>query len=245
MAQVETHPGHEEETQNPMRSLTPIENVSSFERGLSLGFGVLLIYIGIHKFRKSPLRSIFRTAAGSYLIFRGASGHCPVYHRFDVDGTRTQSVNVRTNFTVNKPRNEVYSAWRNLGTLPRFMKHLVNVSEINGTRSHWEARIPENSPMTISWDAEIVKDEPGTLLSWRSLEGSTIENAGKIEFRDALGHQGTEIRVMISYRPPAGNIGGGVAKLLNPLFRKLIKKDVLNFKQYIEFQHSGPGDGFR
>ena len=125
------------------------------------------------------------------------------------------------------------------------MNHLINVSEINGTRSHWEARIPENSPMTISWDAEIVKDEPGALLSWRSLEGSTIENAGKIEFRDALGRQGTEIRVMISYRPPAGNIGGGVAKLLNPLFRKLIKKDVLNFKQYIEFQHSGPGDGFR
>ena len=245
MAQVETHPGHEEEKQNQSHSAGPIENVSSFERGLSLGFGVLLIYSGIHKFRKSPLKSIIRTAIGSGLIFRGASGHCPVYHRFDVDGTRTQSVNVRTSFTVNKPRNEVYSAWRNLGTLPRFMNHLINVSEINGTRSHWEARIPENSPMTISWDAEIVKDEPGTLLSWKSLPGSSIENAGKIEFRDALGHQGTEIRVTISYRPPAGNIGGGVAKLLNPLFRKVIKKDVLNFKQYIEFQRSGPGDGFR
>jgi uncharacterized membrane protein len=234
-----------EEGSGEQKSLTPIENVSSFERGLSLGFGVLLIYSGVQNFRHSPFKSILRTAIGSGLIFQGASGHSPLYHRFGIDGTKRRSVNVRTSFTVNKPRNEVYSAWRNLGTLPRFMNHLSNVSEVNGTTSHWEARIPENSPVTISWDAEIVKDEPGQLLSWRSLPGSTIENAGKVEFRDALGHHGTEIRVIISYRPPAGNIGGGVAKLLNPLFRKLIKKDVLNFKQYIEFQRTDVGDGFR
>jgi uncharacterized membrane protein len=119
------------------------------------------------------------------------------------------------------------------------MKHITNVTEVSTTRSHWEAKIPEGNPVSITWDAEIIKDEPGTLLSWRSLPGSTIDNAGKVEFRDALGHMGTEIRVTIIYRPPAGNIGTGVAKLLNPVFRKIVKNDVLNFKQYIEFLNAG------
>jgi len=223
----------------------PLQNVGNFERGLSIGIGALLIYSCVKNFRKTPVRALLRATIGSALVFRGASGNCPLYSKMHVDGTRPQSVNIRTTFVVNKPRSEVYSAWRNLGTLPRFMKHLKNVSETNGTRSHWEARIPEGSPVSISWDADIVKDEPGVLLSWRSLPGSTIENAGKIEFRDALGRQGTEIRVMISYRPPAGNIGGGVARLLNPLFKKLVTDDVLGFKDYIEFHHSGAVDGFR
>lgn len=221
------------------------QNVSNFERGLSIGVGALLIYSAYRNFKKTPVRAIFRTGVGAAMVIRGAAGNCPIYGAMNVDGTKRTTVNVRTTFVVNRPRNEVYAAWRNLGTLPRFMKHLTNVTEISNTRSHWEAKIPESSPVSISWDAEIVKDEPGTLLSWRSLPGSTIDNAGKVEFRDALGHQGTEIRVTIIYRPPAGNIGTGVAKLINPVFKKIIKTDVLNFKQYIEFLNSEALGGFR
>lgn len=79
-----------------------------------------------------------------------------------------------------------------------------------------------------------MKDEEGSLLSWQSLPGSTIENAGKVEFRDALGNQGTELRVMITYRPPAGNVGSGIAKLLNPMFEKIVREDVNNFKSFID-----------
>lgn len=222
-----------------------VQNVSNFERGLSIGIGALLIYSSIKNFKKTPLRAILRTGVGAGLMLRGAGGNCPVYSALSVDGTKTTSVNVRTTFVVNRPRNEVYAAWRNLSSLPKFMKHLTSVTETSNTRSHWEAKIPEGSPVSISWDAEIVKDEPGTLLSWRSLPGSTMNNAGKVEFRDALGHHGTEVRVTIIYRPPAGNIGSGVAKLFNPVFKKIIKTDVLNFKQYIEFLNSESIGGFR
>jgi len=222
----------------------PVQNVSNFERGLSIGVGALLIYSAIKNFKKTPVRAIFRSGLGAAMVLRGAAGNCPVYNALDVDGTKTTTVNVRTTFVVNRPRNEVYAAWRNLGSLPRFMKHLSNVTEISNTRSHWEAKIPENSPVSISWDAEIFKDEPGALLSWRSLPGSSIDNAGKVEFRDALGHRGTEIKVTIIYRPLAGNIGSGMAKILNPVFKKIIKQDVLNFKQYIEFLNAEAVGGF-
>lgn len=213
------------------------QNVSNFERGLSVGIGALLVFSAISNFKKTPVRAILRAGLGAAMVVRGSSGNCPVYSSLHVDGTKTSSVNIRTTFVVNRKRDEVYAAWRNLSTLPRFMKHIKSVSETSSTISHWEAKIPESSPISISWDAEIVKDEPGILLSWRSLPGSKVDNAGKVEFRDALGHQGTEITVTIVYRPPAGNIGTGVAKLFNPVFRRIVKEDVLNFKQYIEVLH--------
>jgi len=216
----------------------PIQNVSNFERGLSIGVGALLIYSALSNFRKTPVRAVLRAGLGAAMVLRGASGNCPLYTSLHVDGTKANSINMQTTFVVNRKREEVYDAWRNLSALPRFMKHLKSVSETSNTRSHWEAKIPEGSPVSISWDAEIVKDEPGSLLSWRSLPGSTIDNAGKIEFRDALGHEGTEVKVTIVYRPPAGNLGTGVARLLNPMFRKIVRDDVLNFKQYIEVLHA-------
>jgi uncharacterized membrane protein len=224
----------------------PVQNVGNFERGLSIGIGALLIYSAVTRFRKTPVRSILRAAVGAGMAFRGASGHCPLYNKLNVDGTKSEAVNFRTTLKVNKPRMEVYSAWRNLGTLPRFMKHLKNVTETSKTTSHWEAKIPENAPVSISWDAEIVKDEPGTLLAWKSTDDSKIYTAGKIEFHDALGGQGTEIRVTIIYHPIAGNLGTGAAKLFNPLFKKLIRDDVNGFKQYIEMRQAGTvSDGFR
>ena len=95
----------------------------------------------------------------------------------------------------------------------------------------WE-RGKTNPPRKVR--VRIVKDEDESLLSWRSLPGATVMNAGKVEFRDFLGGQGTELKVMITFRPPAGQIGGGIAWLLSPLFKKMIQEDILNFKQYIE-----------
>ena len=86
----------------------------------------------------------------------------------------------------------------------------------------------------IKWDAKIVKEQEGELLSWESLKNSTIENAGKIEFRDALGGKGTELNIMITYRPPAGDIGRNVSRLLNPVFEKIVRKDIMRFKDFIE-----------
>lgn len=209
-------------------------NVSNFERIASVAIGAFLVYNAVKRVFKSPLKSFSRAAAGAALVQRGVSGHCPVYHKLQIDGNRSESVNIRTTFTVNQPKHEVYKFWRNLENLPLFMKHLSSVKEIDSRRSHWEAKIPENNPISIKWDAEIVKDEEGSLLSWQSLPGSTIENAGKVEFRDALGNMGTELRIMITYRPPAGNIGAGIAKLLNPVFEKIVREDVNNFKSFID-----------
>jgi len=210
-----------------------IINVGWSERVASAGLGGYLLGAGIKNLGRKPIRGLIQTLLGTYLLYRGSSGNCMLYSAAGIenDAHHADSVNIRTNMRVNKPRQEVYQFWRKLENLPRFMKHLLTVKEIDGRRSHWEAVMP-GSIATLRWDAEIVKETPDQLIGWQSVPNSMIENAGKVEFRDADG--GTELEITISYRPPAGDLGAGIAKLLNPLFRKLVTEDVKNFKTYME-----------
>jgi uncharacterized membrane protein len=214
-------------------------NVSKLERISSILAGTALLYTGFKNGNKNLKKSnnpakVAIAVAGGYLIYRGATGHCDMY---SLAGKKklpdtVKNINIRTNITVNKPRAEVYAFWRKLSNLPLFMEHLKRVDVIDEQRSHWEAKVPGGIG-TIEWDAEIVKEIDGELLGWNSLPHATIQNAGKVEFRDA-DENGTEIRVVITYRAPFGDVGEGITSLFNPMFEKIVKNDVKNFKRYIE-----------
>ena len=214
---------------------TNIINVGWQERVMSAGVGGYLFASGLRCITKKPIKGILQTVIGGFLLYRGGSGNCPIYTSLGKtnDATHASSVNIRTSMVINKPRNEVYQFFRRLENLPKFMKHLLVVKELDAKQSHWEAVIPGNVG-TLKWNAEIVKEREGEFIGWQSMPNATIENAGKVEFNDVDNGQGTEIDVIISYRPPAGDIGSGIASLLNPVFEKLIKQDILNFKQYAE-----------
>ncbi len=249
----------------PREDLSNTVNVGNNERIVSAAIGAFLLSSGVSNLFRHPLNGLVKTALGGYLLYRGASGNCPMYTALGKtkDVTHTQAINIRTSLVVNKPKDEVYAFWRKLENLPLFMKHLATVTEIDQKHSHWEAVIPGNIGK-IKWNAEIVKEEPGYMIGWQSITNATIHNAGKVVFHDALGGQGTELEVVITYHPPAGEIGSGISKLLNPVFEKIIRQDVMNFKEYIETKHnaktgstntasdsmmetmsSGPGQGSR
>jgi uncharacterized membrane protein len=139
-------------------------------------------------------------------------------------------LHVTKSITVRRPRREVYDFWRALENLPRFMQHLQDVG-VNGPRSHWVANSPTG---TVEWDAEIVDERPGELLSWRSLPGSELPNHGRVLFRDAPADRGTEVDVELSYDPPAGSAGSAIAKLLGEAPEQQIRDDLRRFKQVME-----------
>lgn len=208
-------------------------NLNWPERYVSIATGVKLAYSGIRHLFSSPFSSILKMGAGGYLLNRGVTGHCELYTQIGKHTTDPTNVNIKSSFTVNKPRIEVYNFWRKLDNLPLFMKHLERVEVLDDERSHWELKLP-TGVATVSWDAEIVKDIPGELIGWSSLPGSVIDNAGKVRFRDSFDDKGTLVDVVISYQPPAGGIGASVAHVLNPVFKSMVDTDVHNFKQYMD-----------
>lgn len=207
-------------------------NVSQPGRVISAALGASMIYMGLADIGRSPFKSLCRLATGGYLLYRGLSGNCPLSAMVE-DSLRphhARSVNIRTTLIVDRPRDEVYAFWRNLDNLPVFMKHLKHVEIQDSTHSRWTVDIPG---FTLEWDAEIVDEVENEMIGWRSLEGAAIANAGKVTFRDTV-DGGTQLHIVFSYRPPAGYAGESLARLLNPAFEMMVRKEIRSFKKHIE-----------
>ena len=139
---------------------------------------------------------------------------------------------VEESVTIDRSPAELYAFWRNFENLPRFMNHLKSVEVKDGNRSHWEGKGPLG--VSVTWDAEIIADHPNELISWQSVPGSNIDNAGSVRFEPATGGRGTVVRVKLHYRPPAGKVGATVAKLFGENPEKQVAVDLLRFKQLME-----------
>jgi uncharacterized membrane protein len=144
----------------------------------------------------------------------------------------TGAVNVEQAITVNRPAIECYRFWHEIENFPRFMKHVESVQRVSDTRWHWKARGPAG--ISVEWDVEITEDKPGEVLAWRSVEGSEVENSGRVRFEAAPGGRGTIVRVEMQYRPPGGKAGALIAKLFGEEPSQQISEDLRRFKQLIE-----------
>jgi uncharacterized membrane protein len=183
---------------------------------------------------------------GGNLISRGLSGRCPVNRalgRNTARGDRASPVTsverghgirIERAVTVSRPAEELYHFWRQLENLPRFMDHLESVTMIDENRSHWVAKAPAGTK--VEWDAIIHNEIENQLIAWRSLSGSEIDNAGSVHFTPM--DEGTEVRVVLSYDPPAGKVGSAVAKLLGEEPGQQVEDDLRRFKQVMEAESS-------
>ena len=205
-------------------------NVSNTERIASVLAGSYVMYRSL---KKSP-KNYSGIASAGLLLFRGVTGHCPAYAAAgkNILPDPAHNINIETTVIVNRPIDTVYSFWKRLENLPLFMKHLKSVKQKEGGKSDWEAYLPGEIG-SIHWEAKIVNEVPGEVIAWNSTENSTIQNAGKVTFND-IGELGTAVHVVISYQAPLGIAGQKVLSLLTPAFEKMIRRDIVNFKEYVE-----------
>lgn len=146
--------------------------------------------------------------------------------------TVTGEVRLEKSIAVNRTPEECYRFWHDFESFPRFMKHLESVRLTGDNRMHWVAKGPAGS--TVEWDAELVADEPGQHLAWRSLQGSQVDNEGVVRFEPVPGGRGTLLRVMMRYSPPGGIAGALVAKMFGEEPSQQIDEDLRRFKWLIE-----------
>ena len=207
-----------------------MQSTDKLDRVALAAGGLLLLGNGIRR------GSLLKMVIGGYLAYRGIAGQKTfdeLYQWTSEKMAQGSNVNIRTSMVINKPRQEVYRAWRNLSNLPKFMDHLTMVREEDPMHSEWEMQLPGGIGK-LKWEAETVKEKEGELIAWKSVEGAEIINAGKVGFRDALGGEGTKVDILISYKAPLGKPGEKIARLFNPMFKKMIEKDVNNFKNFVE-----------
>ena len=218
-------------------------NVAGVERWASAIGGAALTAYALKQLKERSPAGAMLAAAGTALIYRGATGHCAMYKAAGIDRAAGSShtrralggsrgVHVEESFTINRRADELYAFWRKFDQLPAFMRHLVSVTPLDDRRWHWVARAPAGR--TVEWDAEIINEIPNELIGWRTVDGAAVVSAGSVHFKPAPGYRGTEVRVRLQYAPPAGKVGARIASLFGHEPSQTIKEDVRRFKQLIE-----------
>ncbi|HYC33464.1 MAG TPA: SRPBCC family protein [Gemmatimonadales bacterium] len=155
----------------------------------------------------------------------------PAVRRMAAGRSDQRTYDVQKAITVRAPIEEVWELWSNYENFPRFMRHLEEVRRTGERQSHWVARGPAGS--TVAWDAVTTAWEPNERIAWRSVEGSSVENAGEVRFR-SIGNDMTQVDVRMSYNPPGGAAGHAVAALFGSDPRRAMDEDMVRLKSLLE-----------
>lgn len=237
------------------RAVASISGVSNKHTGLIRLYGLREIASGVAIFsQKEPAAGLWSRVAGDALDLaslgkaftspdakRGrvafATANVLAVTALDLIAAKQLStgnpgVHAKASCIVNRPPDEVYRFWRSFENLPRFMKHLESVQDVGNGRSRWKATGPAG--MEVEWEAVIIADVPGEVITWRSIEYSDVDNAGAVRFEEAPGGRGTIVKVNIQYNPPAGVVGATVAKLFGEEPEQQLDDDLRRFKQVLE-----------
>jgi uncharacterized membrane protein len=142
-----------------------------------------------------------------------------------------RGIHIRRSTTVGRPPEELYRYWREVENLPRFMRSLESVRQIDDRRSHWVMRLPMGR--RIEWDSEITEDSPNVRIAWRALPGGDVQHSGSVRFEPAPGGRGTMVRVEMRYEG-LGAVAGGLAKLFGKIPGVQVQQELRAFKQIME-----------
>jgi uncharacterized membrane protein len=215
--------------ENSMSTQTTVDQeASDLERWASIIGGGAMVLVGL---QQRSLKGILTALAGSGLVYQGTQGKSTVKQVEDAIGF-DHALRVEKTVTIDRPAAELYTFWRNLENLPRFMRHLQSIQILDDRRSHWVTKAPLNQ--SVAWDAVIVRDEPNHLIAWTSAENAEIENSGFVRFQPAPGNRGTEVKVVMEYQPPGGAVTAAIAKLFGEEPEQQIGDDLSRFKQLME-----------
>lgn len=219
--------------------MTP--NLSRNERLLTVvaGAGAMGLAVYFPRFRK-PL-----ALASASLIARGTGGYCPVTAamrpglragdtRLELGGSRGS--HLAQVVIIKATPDAVYRFWRDPAQLSQALPSSVTVHTRNNLLWDW-ALGTAGTPNLATWTSEIIHDEPGKLLSWKTTEDSTIASAGSVTLRELPGTRGTEVRVRMQYAPPMGKLGAAVARVAGHGADQFVRDYLRDIKQFVELTH--------
>lgn len=194
-------------------------------RGSAMVGGGMLGLYGL--MRRSPLGWAVGLA-GLAMLARGLSNQ-PLRSML---GGRAfeQTIDFEKSIQIDAQPDEVYDLWANYENFPRFMSHVVEVRDLGRGRSHWVVRGPAGAQ--FEWDSKLTERSRGRRLAWRSEPGAEIPNSGSVQFEPSRG--GTLVTVRMSYSPPAGMLGHGIASLLGADPKREMDDDLARMKAFIE-----------
>lgn len=192
--------------------------------GVAAGMGLLAWY-GLS--RRQPLGLLAATGLGLMTRRRDARLRDMAQAALQPAG---QSFEAQRTIDIQASPENVYDVWSRYENFPHFMSHVIEVRDLGNQRSHWVVQGPAGSE--VEFDARLTAAERPNQLGWHSEPGASVQSEGMISLAPHAG--GTRATVRMSWQPPAGTLGEGIAVLTGADPQTALDDDLQRMKQFIE-----------
>lgn len=135
---------------------------------------------------------------------------------------------VRTSALIQATPQDCYALWRNQTAAPLWQEQITEVRVTGETTSHW---VMDVKGSITEWDAEVMADEPGKRIAWRSIGGDSA-NAGEVVFEEAPGGRGTIVSVLQEFGQ--GKLKTITDTVVNRNPKQAVIENLRHFKAFIE-----------
>ncbi|CDK00422.1 Uncharacterized 17.2 kDa protein in melC2-rnhH intergenic region [Microbacterium sp. C448] len=134
---------------------------------------------------------------------------------------------------VDVPVRTAYNQWTQFESFPHFLDEVESITQKDDTHTRWKVKV---GGVEREFDAEITEQHPDERVAWKSTGGDT-HHAGVVTFHK-LSDNETRVTVQIDWEPEgllekAGSLIG--------VGKHAVKKDLDNFKKFIESQGTETG----
>lgn len=135
---------------------------------------------------------------------------------------------VRATALVQGSPEQLYSLWRDIEAAPKWQEMITDVISTGPKTSHW---VMKTAGKTIEWDSEILNDEPGRRIAWRTVAGD-INEAGEVLFETAPGGRGTIVTVLQEFRQ--GKLATAAQTIVSRNPKQAVIENLRHFKAFAE-----------
>lgn len=215
------------------QSMAGVSALLTGSRGMWIAGAVgagLLTWYGVT--RRAPL-GLVAAATGLGLLARGTSQMQPARMNEATGG----AFEAQKTIEIRASAETVFDVWSRYDNFPHFMSHVIEVRDLGQNRSHWIMQGPAG--VDVEWDSVLTQAQRPHRLAWQSEPNSNVENQGTVILEAVPG--GTRATISLTWRPPAGAAGQGIAVLLGADPERALEEDLQRMKQFIERGVPAPG----
>jgi uncharacterized membrane protein len=171
------------------------------------------------------------TARTSFTTFpeaRQQGDHCVALPQSSEDGM----VHAHARQTILIGPQALYDLWSDLKLIPLWQEHVVSVTPVSATVSHWVMSDPDDATgKRLEFDSELVEDVPGSKLAWRSIRGD-VEQSGVVTFAARRDGRGTVVTLVEHFK--IGKVANSAISVAKRGPKQTVIENLRHFKELAE-----------
>jgi uncharacterized membrane protein len=134
---------------------------------------------------------------------------------------------------VNVPVTVAYNQWTKFEEFPKFLNFVESVTQVTDTLTEWKIKV---GGVERAFEAQITEQHPDERVAWNST-GGQVDHAGVVTFHK-LAENETRVTVQLDWEAKGLLEKAGAALSVDD---HAIKKDLANFKEFIEAKGTDNG----